>query len=169
MSSANTASPFITYQRELCPPFRSSSLREFSSPPRRGAWKPGGGRRARGQTRCRGGYDRRKMFCPARARAQAYAGAAAGCPVWRTGIAPGASPGGGLGCSGLHGWGNPLPAEPHRIAGLEPNEICLKPPGGSGLCAGRGLGAPRPPPPEPCGSVAGTGKGAPLGSPRDRG
>ena len=50
-------------------------------------------------------------------------------------------PGGVLGCGGLRDWGNPLPAQPHRIAGLEPNEICLKPPGGPGLCARQGLGA----------------------------
>lgn len=56
-------------------------------------------------------------------------------------------PGGVLGCGGLRGWGNPLPAQPHRIAGLEPNEIFLKPPGGPGLCAGQGIGAhPHPAP-----------------------
>lgn len=118
------------------------SSRVFIATPKRRLEARWGAPGARPDSLRRGLRPEENVPTRARARAQAYAGAAAGRPIWRTGIAPGASPSGVLGCSGLHGWGNPLPAQPHRISGLEPNEICLKPPGGPGLCAGRGLGAP---------------------------
>lgn len=47
MSFTNTFSPFITYQKELCPPFLSSNLCKFSSDTDKSAWKPGEGRQAR--------------------------------------------------------------------------------------------------------------------------